>query len=505
MKKLILLTFMLLAFSACTPKTPEQAEERPAIAPAAQTSQSAEEKVYGGEISLSMRLPQTLNPILNTETSVDSILSLIFEPLFNISNDFTVTPNIAESYALSADGLSATITLSPSKWSDGTPVTADDFVYTVSAIKNAPEKSIYKANTENIDKCTAIDERTVRVSFRRVYAGMEYNFVFPLIPKHYYEGQSDKDMSPLGNGAYEFASYEAPEKLTLKASEANGKPYIAAVNVLITPEAQNDLYAFDQNITDVLATDFYTWSKYRSSKSVNSVEINTTYFDFIGFNTAKKFADSDLRELVAVSADTDEYITNVYLSHAAKAQVPVNPDSFAYDKTLPEVRFDPERAKTLAKEGTAFNILINEENDERAKIAENIKKNLSNVGVTANIESVPYDAYVSRVNSRDYDAFVGGFYLQPFPDLSFIYHSGGNLFGYGNPEMDAALAAVFTAAGNETLLSSLKDVQSIAQKDMPLYGLCFTKHTLFTSKKIQDVSATSINNIYSNIREWNIK
>lgn len=74
--------------------------------------------------------PRTLDPSLNTEVPAQRILDDLFEGLTRIAGDGAVVPGVASSWEHSADGLSWTFHLRPeARWSNGDPVTADDFVY----------------------------------------------------------------------------------------------------------------------------------------------------------------------------------------------------------------------------------------------------------------------------------------------------------------------------------------------------------------------------------------
>ncbi len=72
--------------------------------------------------------PKTIDPTLNGASDGGDVISQTFEGLVR-EREGIVYPGIAESWEISEDGLTYTFHLRESKWSDGTPLTAKDFVY----------------------------------------------------------------------------------------------------------------------------------------------------------------------------------------------------------------------------------------------------------------------------------------------------------------------------------------------------------------------------------------
>ena len=76
--------------------------------------------------------PESLDPHKTSTTYEADILRDLFTGLMTQDSKATVIPGAAESYTMSADGKTYTFKLrADGKWSDGSPVTADDFVFSV--------------------------------------------------------------------------------------------------------------------------------------------------------------------------------------------------------------------------------------------------------------------------------------------------------------------------------------------------------------------------------------
>jgi oligopeptide transport system substrate-binding protein len=72
--------------------------------------------------------PKTIDPCLNGASDGGDVINQTFEGLVREKSG-VIHPGIAESWSVSPDGLTVTFKLRPSKWSDGSPLTAHDFVY----------------------------------------------------------------------------------------------------------------------------------------------------------------------------------------------------------------------------------------------------------------------------------------------------------------------------------------------------------------------------------------
>ena len=116
-------------------------------------------------LRLSMGKPETLNPLENTDVSVDKVLRLLFEPLFVQNQNNEIQPNLAESYSVENNGNTVNIKLrSGLKWDDGNPITASDIVYSVKFLQKAGDNVIYKSNVKNVKSCYAKDNLTATIT-----------------------------------------------------------------------------------------------------------------------------------------------------------------------------------------------------------------------------------------------------------------------------------------------------------------------------------------------------
>jgi len=139
------------------------------------------------------------------------------------------------------------------------------------------------------------------------------------------------------------------------------------------------------------------------------------------------------------------------------------PESWAYNKEVRPVRFDPGMAEALLKQAGwkdankdgwiekdgqvfEFTILINQGNDQRKRAAEIIQKRLAEVGIRVKIRVVEWSAFLNEfIDKKKFEAVILGWSLSREPDIYDIWHSSKikegefNFISYKNSEVDALL------------------------------------------------------------------
>lgn len=130
MNKRVLALFLVLTmmFTVVLAGCSKPAEE-PAVDPGAETpvepTEPAGESVFNWNVGAD---PKTIDPVLNGASDGGDVINQTFEGLTREKSG-TVYPGIATDWDISEDGLTVTFNLRESNWSDGSPLTANDFVY----------------------------------------------------------------------------------------------------------------------------------------------------------------------------------------------------------------------------------------------------------------------------------------------------------------------------------------------------------------------------------------
>lgn len=486
---------------------------------------------FGGELKIIVRNPSTLNPLLNTDRTIDQMLKLVFDSLFIMDENEKPVPNLVESYNLSESGTCATITLKKNiKFHDEKELSSDDVVYTINTLKAAPEDSIYKSCVKNYKKVTKVDKYTLKIYFDQPFAFYLYTMNFPIIPKHYYQSGSDNSLKPMGTGAYAFSKFTAMREIDLTANKNwfQGDVYISNIKGIITIEEKNDLNAFEQKIADIINPQKFNWQQYAETKGVTLTEYPTYYYTFLGYNFNNTvLADKNIRQAVAFAIDRENIIKNEFLNHAYITEYPIHPKSWLNTKMNIKYTSDDEKSKQLIntagfsdtdkngvldrinnekKEELNLRILVNNDNPTRLKIANNIKTSLENVGFTITLDSVDRVTYNNKIVNKDFDILLGEWKLSTIPDFTFAFHStqienGNNFISYSNEEMDRILQSVFSSTSDDKLLNSINEFKKIFSEELPYFSLFFRTSAIISNERVQGQLSPSIYNNYNGIEK----
>ncbi|MDR1066040.1 MAG: peptide ABC transporter substrate-binding protein [Clostridiales bacterium] len=538
-KKFIAAIVMTALMSACSadPKSSE-IEENENI-----SSDMPEEDTLGAEedsvpasaikkpLTLSMRIPRDFNPLLNENESVDSVLKLIFEPLVTLDASLKPIGGLARSFDFAQDGLSVRVALrEDAVWSDGSPITSQDVKYSLNVIKSAPESSLYKECAKNVKSCDVVDDSTVNITFDNVYGSQAYRLRFPVIPRHYYENMkkaiSAEPVLPIGCGMYVMESYSVAKGAGLVVNELyfERKPEIRNINVIVA-DSETSLYAFNSGVIDCVDASMAELARI-SVGEANIVEYTNGFYEFIGFNFGSAvFSDARVRRAVALSVDIDEIIETAYLSQAKRAMSPISPESWLYEPNVVKLKPDIKQAATLLDEAgfktpdaggartrqtaagetrLSFDILVNEENIERLKIAQTLSDSLKKLNIETSIVSKPFFEYEDMIESGQYDLLAGGFIAPDFPDFAFAFSGEENIFRYKSAEMDEHISRIENAVNESVLKSAASEFQNFFAQELVCVSLAFRESALIADKRILGDLRAARGAPYANVNEWRL-
>jgi peptide/nickel transport system substrate-binding protein len=160
---------------------------------------------------------------------------------------------------VSPDGRMVTWKLKPSvMWSDGQPFTSKDVVFTYKVIMD-PANPINRAQYQVVDAVTAVDDTTVRVTYKSLFSAYRQHFS-AILPEHVFGGSTSvdkKDFSrqPIGTGPFKFNSWSSGESLVFDRNplfRQQGEPYLDQLIFKITPTAAASIQAFKAGEVDIV-------------------------------------------------------------------------------------------------------------------------------------------------------------------------------------------------------------------------------------------------------------
>ena len=103
----------------------------------------------------------TINPLKTNNKEILNIDTLIYEPLFKITEDYKTKPCIATECSKTGDKTYVVKINSSLNWQDGTSVTAKDVKFTIDILKQG--ESVYKYNVSHIVDSQVVDASTIKL------------------------------------------------------------------------------------------------------------------------------------------------------------------------------------------------------------------------------------------------------------------------------------------------------------------------------------------------------
>ena len=493
----------------------------------------------GGNLKVSVTRFNTLNPLLNSNYSLFQLHHLIYQGLVTFDSSMNIQPVLAEKWEIAEDGQSIQFHLKQGvTWHDGQAFTAEDVIFTINAIKgnlkNAKGNSVFKTSLQQISDVRETETGVINITFSRPFSNGLNSMVFPILPKHLFEGSnierfSATDFPLIGAGPYKLQTYDTMREIKLIRNDNywGKKPYIEGINAVIVPDVEAQLSIFENGDIDLAQPTSIDWAKYIEKNNVNVYEYVSHNYEFLGFNFKNTILrDRNIRRAIAYGIDRHRLINNIYLGHGTVVDVPIYPLSEIYSKDGLKYGYNIEKATEFLNKtdyimdeneivrvggdgsSLAFNLISNSDNILREKTAYFIQEELQKIGIEVNIELLEWEEFNIRVNQGKYDMLLGGWELSYLPDLSFAFHSsqigGSNFIFYNDEAMDGLIEETFTAPNEEIKKGTYDRLQNQIIEELPYFSLFFKNGSIAVRDKIKGNFKPNNYNLFNGIEEWYI-
>jgi len=199
--------------------------------------------------------PTFINPIYATDNDTNrDLVELIFSGLMKYDNNKEIIPDLAKEIKVSDDGKNYDVSLKNKLlWSDGSPLTTDDVIFTIKTIQNPDVKSPLRASWLGVE-VEKISDQEMLFKLKNPYNSFPESLTLKILPKHVWQDVSsqnfllsDLNFKPVGSGPYKLTTLEKDSSnnikyLTLKvnANYYNNQPFIKEIQFRIF-EKESDL------------------------------------------------------------------------------------------------------------------------------------------------------------------------------------------------------------------------------------------------------------------------
>ena len=433
----------------------------------------------------------TLHPTDFSTTVELGVLNQIYDTLLYYSPDGTKDPEprIAESYEISDDGLDYTFHLRDDvTFHDGTPVTADDVVFSIELYKASEYQGSQISMLSSVE---ATDEHTVVCHLDAPYSPFLQGICSPMIAsKAYYESSEDDFVNnPIGTGPYKFVSRAKGSNIKLEANEDyyRGAPEIKEVTFEVIPDSSTKAIALQTGEVNFAEIDSATKPQLEANPAITIAEVPTSAFSYIAMNTEKEpFNDVKVRQAINYAIDRD---TLVEVCYDGEAEVNSNicaKERFGYSDDQFQYTYDPEKAKELLAEAgieTPYDlgeILVAEKYSNLATVIQN---DLKAVGLDVTISVKEFNSYISDLQNGSYGITALNMTLEGDTqtlEMAFTsdYIGIANNARYSDEEMDKLFEQARTETDNDKRAEIFNEIFTKAQ-DEAIYAVMCNPMTLY--------------------------
>ncbi|MEQ3746217.1 MAG: peptide ABC transporter substrate-binding protein [Henriciella sp.] len=456
----------------------------------------------------------TLDPHRSSAQWENIIIGDMFTGLMQHAADGEVIPGVAESWTVSDDGLVWTFNLKETVWSDGVPLTANDFVFALRRIQDPAIASQYSSllynikNAEPLNNGTiepeelgvrAIDDYTLEITLDNpapYFLGLLTHYTTYPVPKHAVEKYGESWVQPdniVVNGPYKLVYWVTGDQLVTEKNplfdEADSVCFervsyfeledAAAVERRIEAGELDINNAFDGGRKAELDRRLPGWAR-------TTPQLNTTYWSI---NSNKEpFNDVRVRKALSMALDREYLVEKVLTPGFIPAYGFVPPGMANYDVERPQVSWAKldraERlvmARTLLEEAgfgpdNEFKFeFIHRSTDDNPKAAPVAQSNWNEIAPWVNAQILKQDTKVlyARLRQSDFEV-ADGAWVADFDDpINFLYlldsATGQQNYGrYSNPEYDALLRAASAEFDLTRRAEIFAEAEAMMLEDAPI-------------------------------------
>ena len=499
--------------------------------------------------------PDSLNPLVSTSSDLYDFSHLYISSLLEVDNFGRLIPELARvvpttaNGGISRDGMTITYHLRRGlKWQDGVALTSRDVLFTYRAMISPKNNVPTHTGYDHIASVKTPDALTVVVRLAKPFSPILSYFetaqgITGVLPAHVLERYSDLNrvpfnVLPLGSGPYRVVEWQHGDHITLEANRLywRGKPHIYRIVYKIVPDHNTQVQQLKTHEVDAyFNVDPQLLPEVRSIPRLTLTLTPIPDFHYLHFNLRDPILrDVRVRRAIALAVDRSKLVAAA--THGAGIAVDGDQPvlSWAYDPTLPHLRYDPEAARNLlaeagwkttpsgprAKSGVplTLQLAISPPHVGGSRLAATVvQEDLHAIGVAVRIKEYPPGLLWATPQSggplmsgRYQMAYNAWWVLGPDPDDSWnlacdqLPPTGQNMYFWCNRRADAAMHDALNTFDAQQRKLDYSIVQHELVRDVPLLPLWQVKRPDAYTPRLRGVSPSPAGSTFWNAWAWQL-
>lgn len=542
---LVLVSALSLGLISCGNNSTSSVDSNKTESTNGTTSQSADSLKVHIDVEVA-----SMDPQIATDGTSFEVLAAVTEGLFSVDNAGAPIKALADTVEKSEDGLKYTITLKDAKWTNGTPVTANDFVFAwrrlvdpkvaseyafivgIAGIKNA---DAIAAGEMELDKLgvTAKDEKTLEIELDTPVPFFESLMSFPSflpVNEEFFNQCGDSfATSPdtiLCNGSFKITSYE-PAATTIELVKNEdywdaGAVSLSGIKYQVIKDAQQTMLAYQNGDLDVATLSGEQVEQFQSDTEFNNIMAG--YLWYISPNQkVAGLENENLRKALALSFDKDAIVNNILKDGSIVADFAVptllatGPDGkdfregsktyLSCDKVKALEYFEKAKAE-LGKDSFAYTMIV-EDTESAQNVAQFIQAEIQTTlpGVTINLEVMPKKNRVERMQEGTFELGLtrwGPDYADPMTYLDMWTTDSPNNYGFwSNPDYDSVIQSAKKgelALDVEKRWEALKEAEGVVMDAAVIFPVYQKGNAVMIKSNVSGIEfhSVGINRVFKN-------
>ncbi len=439
----------------------------------------------------------TLDPQVQWDTDSYTVYRNIFDNLVTRNAKGEIVPQVGKSWKYLNDNELEFELESNIKFHDGTPLTAEDVVFTVKRIIDPAFKSPQLSQFNSIVDATVTGPNKVKLRTSSPYPALLAQLVkLSIVPEAHVKkaGNVEFNQKPVGSGPYKLVNWQRGVRIDLEAQPNywRGKAPFQKVEFRGVSDASTriaDLRTGKADIIRGVGPDDAPLIAKDANLQVMSVPTERIGYMFLNALHGPT-ADVRVRRAIAHGIDRKGIIDALLGGYGKMVNIVLTPANFGYIEGFQGYPYDPANAKALIKEagvdGAQLTFITSPVYDQR--VVQAIQQMLGEVGLKVAISSSDQPTYLKRRQGNPEDAghMSTGNWSCACQDadgvINPLFTSNSIWSKYKNPAFDAAVEAARTTLDEKKRLAAYKTAFELLERDVPGIGL-FQGVAIYAARK----------------------
>jgi len=488
----------------------------------------------------------SVNPLLMDGTEVVKYTtSLVFLPLVELNRNLEFEGMLAKEIT-TEDNRNFIIKLDENAvWSDGTPITADDVVFTfllwaspeigstgmsIEKIEGTGDNGYVEPGADSVSGVVALDEHTVSITTKSEMALHTFQNIYGryilILPKHVLKDVPRENLlsydwfnaPTVVSGPYFIKDVDLNHYVTLEANDNyfKGEPKIKNLNIKVVTASQllaqlktGEIDLVQQTTGAILQEDY---DSVRALDNITVYDGTPITHQSIFINT-ERITDVRVRQAILYGIDRETILKDLLKGRGEVVDGFLASAGPFYDESVVPTPYDPEKAAQLLKEAeadgwdksTQYTFYVNSGDTTFTQIASFIAAKLGELGLNIKVNTVDISSLLSTAGSGDFDLLAVQYTyapVDPYTDISWLLSKGG-WTRYYNEQVANALDLTQKTGDINEIIKQYRIVTDHVQQEVPVISAYVISAIGAVNNRLKN-AVPDVYGTFINVHEWEL-